>query len=228
MPYSIRSGPSDFSFGTPFDVPRTGGRRSSLTAAAAVRTLFIELRQAESPSAPYTHCNMLKGLWTAVLLPCALLGACTEHDYEGNTERVGGPIPNFDAGIGDAGEEDVTVTDAAQEAEAAAPVAWCARSAGEPSAFAVMAVCRRCHQDPPLQFAPFPLLTWDDTQQPFGITGRLRHQRMFEVVRDDVMPFRFSTIAPPVEPLSPDDKATLLNWLAQGAQPLGGRDCEGQ
>lgn len=171
---------------------------------------------------------MLKGLLPAVLLPCALLGACTEHDYEGNTGRVGGNIPNFDASISDASENDAAVDDAAQEAEAAAPVAWCGSSASEPSAYRVMAVCRRCHQEPQLHFAPFPLLTWDDTQQPYGVGGRLRHQRMFEVVRDDVMPFRFSTIDPPVAPLSAEDKATLLNWLAQGAQPLGGRACEGQ
>jgi hypothetical protein len=172
---------------------------------------------------------MVKGLLPAVLLPCALIGACTEHDYEGNTGRVGGNIPNFDASI-DVAESDGAVSDAAleAEAEAAAPVAWCGSSADEPSAYRVMAVCRRCHQDPPLQFAPFPLLTWDDTQQPYGVSGRLRHQRMFEVVRDDIMPFRFSTIDPPVEPLSAEDKATLLSWLAQGAQPLGGRACEGQ
>ncbi|HEY6557151.1 MAG TPA: hypothetical protein VI072_07755 [Polyangiaceae bacterium] len=72
------------------------------------------------------------------------------------------------------------------------------------------------------------MLTWDDTQQPYGVSGLLRHQRMFEVVRDDIMPFRFSPIEPPVEPLAAEDKATLLNWLAQGAQPLGGRACEGQ
>lgn len=178
---------------------------------------------------------MLKGLSPAVFVLCALLGACTEHDYEGNSDRVGGPIPSFDASVSDAAREDASVaddagSDAAQEAEAeaAAPVAWCASSAAEPSAYRVMAVCRRCHQDPPLFFAPFPLLTWEDTQQPFGISGRLRHERMFEVVRDDIMPFRFSTIDPPVQPLPPEDKATLLNWLAQGAEPLGGRACEGQ
>jgi hypothetical protein len=173
---------------------------------------------------------MLKGRLPAMFVSCALLGACTEHDYEGNTNRIGGSIPNLDASTADTGQDDGAVADAAQEAEAeaAAPVAWCESSADEPSAYRVMAVCRRCHQDPPLQFAPFPLLTWDDTQQPFGVSGRLRHERMFEVVRDDVMPFRFSTIEPPVEPLSPADKATLLNWLAQGAQPLGGRACEGQ
>ncbi|HMJ13370.1 MAG TPA: hypothetical protein VK524_18250 [Polyangiaceae bacterium] len=169
---------------------------------------------------------MLKASLPPLLAACALLASCTEQDYENNMGRVGDSVPNFDASLADAGVDDAA-DDASDAAEAAAPVAWCARSADEPSAYKVMAVCRRCHQNPPLNFAPFSLLTWDDTQQPYGISGRLRYERMFEVVGDDIMPFRFSTIDPPVQPLSAEDKVTLLNWLSQGAQPLGGRDCEG-
>lgn len=32
-------------------------------------------------------------------------------------------------------------------------------------------------------------------------------------------------IMPPVEPLTADEKATLLGWLKQGALPEGGTDC---
>jgi hypothetical protein len=155
-----------------------------------------------------------------------VLSACTEHDYENELSRVGSPVPDIDASSGDAAAPLDAATDA--NLDAGPPVPWCASSSDAPSAYRVMAVCRRCHQDPPLFLAPFGLLTWDDTQQPFGVLGRKRHERMFEVVRDDIMPYRFSTIDPPVLPLTSDDKATLLAWLAQGAQPIGGRDCEGQ
>jgi hypothetical protein len=34
-----------------------------------------------------------------------------------------------------------------------------------------------------------------------------------------------TNLMPPVEPLTADEKTTLLGWLEQGAKPVGGTDC---
>jgi hypothetical protein len=34
-----------------------------------------------------------------------------------------------------------------------------------------------------------------------------------------------TSLMPPVEPLTAEEKATLLAWLEQGAEPEGGTDC---
>jgi hypothetical protein len=86
-------------------------------------------------------------------------------------------------------------------------------------------VCQRCHQDPPLRGAPFALVTYEDTQQPFNASGKLRWQRMTEVVERDIMPFRGDPEVP-VGPLTCEEKSTLLAWLGQCAPPEGGTDCE--
>lgn len=148
--------------------------------------------------------------WT--LAVTVMLTACSSSDPD--LGRVGGPLP-------DAGE-----TNEDGGTDASVPVAWCAASDTEPSAYKVMAVCRRCHQNPPQFGAPFALMTWDDIQQPFG-DGK-RFQAMAAAVRGGTMPFQGSDIQPPVGPLGAADKATLLTWLDQGAQPVGGRACEGQ
>jgi hypothetical protein len=87
-------------------------------------------------------------------------------------------------------------------------------------------VCQRCHQDPPLHAAPFSLVTYEDTQQPFGAAGRRRWQRMKEVVESGFMPLRTLALDPPVEPLTCEERSTLLGWLGQCAPPEGGTDCE--
>jgi hypothetical protein len=87
-------------------------------------------------------------------------------------------------------------------------------------------VCQRCHTEPQLFGAPFPLITYEDTQQPFG-PDKLRWQRMQEVVEVDLMPLRGTGIDPEVMPLECEPKATLMGWLNQCAQPVGGTECDG-
>jgi hypothetical protein len=77
--------------------------------------------------------------------------------------------------------------------------------------------CQRCHQDPELNGAPFPLLTWDDTRVEFGAV--LVYQAMLEAVDDDFMPPTWLDVNPPVQPLTTVEKQTLLDWLEAGAPP---------
>ena len=79
----------------------------------------------------------------------ALLTACADH--EADLEREGGPIPEYDSGAmpEDAGGvETGTVT-------------WCQASA------VLEQVCQRCHTDPLANGAPFPLVTYENTQAPY-------------------------------------------------------------
>ena len=88
-------------------------------------------------------------------------------------------------------------------------------------------VCNRCHQDPPLVGAPFPLLTYEDTQMPFDTHGKLRYQRMREVIQPDGaphMPFKSMTIVVPE--LTAAEFATLDAWLACPTPTAQGQGCE--
>jgi hypothetical protein len=50
---------------------------------------------------------------------------------------------------------------------------------------------------------------------------------MQEVVETNLMPLMGTDIDPPVMPLTCEEKATLLGWLNQCAQPEGGTECDG-
>jgi len=147
----------------------------------------------------------------AFVISC--LVACTEH--EPTLERRGGPLP-------DAGE----TPDPPEECDGAGgaggvpatPVSFCQAE------IVLRTVCQRCHQEPPLHGAPFALMTWEDTQQPFE-PGKPRWQRMREVVETDFMPPRGIRLEPPVMPLTCEEKSTLLGWLRQCAEDEGGTDC---
>jgi hypothetical protein len=83
--------------------------------------------------------------------------------------------------------------------------------------------CQRCHGDPRANGAPFPLLTYEDTQVIDG-RGVPRFQRMREAVESGYMPATFLDLEPPVAPLEPDEKTLLLAWLAHG-EAVGGTRC---
>jgi hypothetical protein len=85
--------------------------------------------------------------------------------------------------------------------------------------------CNPCHQDPPQNGAPFPLLTYADTQKPYGPTT-LISQQMF----DQIQPCG-SPRMPLGGMLTTDDFNTLSDWLAGCAQPIPagqGCGCPGQ
>ncbi len=91
----------------------------------------------------------------------------------------------------------------------------------------VHGVCNRCHQDPPLIGAPFPLLTYEDTQMPYDTHGKLRYQRMREVIQpagSPHMPFTSTSIVVP--PLTAAQFATLDAWLACPTPTAQGVGCE--
>jgi hypothetical protein len=134
-----------------------------------------------------------------------------------------------DAASTDAASADASQTEAgdAEPSDARAdapfdpdvPVSWCA-------AYTVInCVCQQCHRDPPRNSAPFPLMSYPDTQAPYG--NRVVWQAMLNAVQTDYMPFQGfgDTITPPVKPLTPARKNTLLGWLEQGAQTVGGESC---
>ncbi len=92
--------------------------------------------------------------------------------------------------------------------------------------------CQRCHQDPPQNGAPFPLLTYADTQVASPTTNNptaKRFQEMERVVSMGLMPDQSLTLDPPVSALTCQEKATLLGWLRNGAvaAPVGADDCAG-
>ena len=84
--------------------------------------------------------------------------------------------------------------------------------------------CRRCHNNPQFNGAPFPLLTWDDTQQPYD-DELLRWEKMKEVIESGFMPFVELDVQPPVQDLTKAEKATMLAWLGDGAKPVYGVAC---
>lgn len=73
--------------------------------------------------------------------------------------------------------------------------------------------CQRCHTDPPKNGAPFPLLSYEDTQE------EERYEQVGDAVSRDFMPPLWLEVDPPVEPLSCGEKETLLAWIEQGAPP---------
>ena len=80
----------------------------------------------------------------------------------------------------------------------------------------LIARCQPCHQSPPLNGAPFPLMSYEDTLAPFNRSLR-RWQRMAEVI-DPTATFH---MPPPGQPqLTVDELATLRGWLATCAQPV--------
>lgn len=130
--------------------------------------------------------------------------------------RRGGELPDTN-GTGGEGA-------AAGGADSGAEVAFC-------DALEVMrAKCQRCHGDPLENAAPVPFLTYEDTQARYYDTERKFSDVMPSVVERDIMPYVSlndgpTPIMPPVEPLTVEEKATLLAWLKQGALPAGGTDC---
>jgi hypothetical protein len=71
-------------------------------------------------------------------------------------------------------------------------------------------VCQFCHTNPPQHGAPFPLVTYANTQS--ELDGKPIYFWMEKYVSEEIMPL------PPVE-ISDADRAILLKWLRAGAPP---------
>jgi len=79
--------------------------------------------------------------------------------------------------------------------------------------------CVRCHGSPPAHGAPFSLDSYDATQVPSHDGKTIRADRMGEVITSGFMPLTSLRLDPPVESLSCEEKATLLEWIDRGAPP---------
>jgi hypothetical protein len=91
--------------------------------------------------------------------------------------------------------------------------------------------CHCCHQDPPKNFAPFPLLTYELTREVYSMTtGKLRWERMAEVIQPEGAPHMPLLSA---AQLSSTQKQVLDDWFAACAPPAseygdGGPGCDEQ
>jgi hypothetical protein len=104
------------------------------------------------------------------------------------------------------------------------PISFCAALA------VIRAKCQRCHQDPPKNGAPAPFLTYEDTQAQYFDSEFKYFELMLVDVDKRFMPLIAlndppTSLMPPVEPLTDEERGTLLSWLQQGAKPTGGTDC---
>ena len=157
----------------------------------------------------------------AAALGVLFVASCGDQSSE---RRGGGEIPDLTGGSGQALPDPGAA--GANDAGAAGalptgPVPWC-------DAYRILnCVCQQCHQAPPLNGAPFPLLSYDDTQARYPFkSSKPIWQQMQTVVGNGFMPYQGDpTVMPAVQPLPAPQKATLLAWLAEGALPEGGTDC---
>jgi hypothetical protein len=86
--------------------------------------------------------------------------------------------------------------------------------------------CQHCHSDPPQHGAPFPEVTYQDLEQPFGSNGLHRWQRMAQVIVPGATPIHMPPAGQPQ--LSDAELNTLLDWFAQCAPPQpAGTGCPG-
>jgi hypothetical protein len=147
--------------------------------------------------------------------------ACAEDP---TIERSGGPE------VGPQGDGGAGVVDVPSGAGTAAggtsqgPVAFCA------ALTVVRAKCQRCHGSPLQNGAPAPFITYEDTQAPYYATTQKWTDVMGGAVMRGFMPYVAlndppTSLTPAVQPLTVEEKATLLGWLSEGALPEGGTNC---
>ena len=158
--------------------------------------------------------RFLPALW--VLASCAVVACASDDPY---VERRGDPIPDPTADGGNGGG-----TNADGGVGSADLVPFC------DALQVIRAKCQRCHQDPPQHGAPAPFLTYEDTQAKYPNTEMTYADFMLHDVESGLMPFVAlnnppTSLMPPVEPLTDEEKNTLVTWLKQGAKPVGGTDC---
>lgn len=168
------------------------------------------------PAAPRATVGSVKASFLRIVVLAALAPwGCGSDDPE--VVRRGGDLPDTNGAGGEG-------TAAAGGADSGGEIAFC------DALRVVRSKCQRCHGDPLENAAPAPFLTYEDTQAPYYDTERKYADVMLTAVERDIMPYvslndGLTPIMPPVEPLTVEEKATLLGWLKQGALPAGGTDC---
>jgi hypothetical protein len=109
-----------------------------------------------------------------------------------------------------------------EEASADEPtgsVSWCQVSA------VLQAKCQRCHVGAGLNGAPFPLVSYDDTQVVEKSGDTRRWQIMQIMVEQGFMPPNDPRLDPPPAKLTSDEMVVLTTWFGEGAKPVGGTAC---
>jgi uncharacterized membrane protein len=79
------------------------------------------------------------------------------------------------------------------------------------------AKCHACHSDPPRNYAPMPITTWEQVQDfaPTHTDGPAIYELIGKRIHDDKFPM------PPIRQpqLTDEERATLDAWIAQCAPP---------
>ncbi|HEX3769881.1 MAG TPA: hypothetical protein VHV30_03405 [Polyangiaceae bacterium] len=146
------------------------------------------------------------------LAAVVLAGACGGGDPASPTFE---PVTSAEAGSDDAASSTETST-----GEGGAPFASCGSEPASGSIPAdvqtvLAAKCQVCHQDPPINGAPFPLLTYAEIHSIFA-ANIPKYQEMHALIQPDGSPHMPFGKAPQ---LSTDEFSTLDNWLLDCAPP---------
>jgi hypothetical protein len=151
-----------------------------------------------------------------------LAGWCgCNGDY--TLERKGGPFP-MEPVIETAGTGGTASMSVGGEGGGVEPIKFC------DALVVVRNKCQRCHGNPLQNAAPVAFLKQEDFQAPYYSSTLKWWEAAVDVVGRDVMPLVAlndppTSLMPPVEPLTLDEKSTLLGWLKDGALAEGGTDC---
>jgi hypothetical protein len=107
----------------------------------------------------------------------------------------------------------------ADEDEPTGSVTWCQASK------VLAAKCQRCHVGAGLLGAPFPLVSYEDTQVVEESGERRRWEVMKVMVEQGFMPPNDPRLNPPAAQLTSDEMSTLMAWFNEGAKAVGGTSC---
>jgi hypothetical protein len=111
-------------------------------------------------------------------------------------------------------------SDEPSDDEPTGTVSWCQVSE------VLEAKCQRCHVGAGLHGAPFPLVSFDDTQVVEKSGDSRRWERMQLMVDQGFMPPEDPRLDPPPAKLTSEEKTILMTWFEEGARAVGGTDCD--
>lgn len=152
-------------------------------------------------------------VWRLLSISLVLVAACTEHDWQREIDRVGGPIP--DPGVSCPVEPD-------PEAQLPCDIRK------------ILKVCQQCHTgpEPRPNGAPFPLHTFNDV---LGDYGGPIYQAMYQAVKSDFMPlcadgsclpaYEASLVGGKPSALTPEEKAAFLAYFKCPEPVFGEQPC---
>ncbi len=161
--------------------------------------------------------RLVPWLLTSVVAAIAGIGCGGGSPASPTFTPTGAPEPEPGASTADAG---ISLAGDGSAEEVAAAFARCGTSpatGGFPADVAAVLSdkCQTCHTNPPLNGAPFPLLTYEDVHQLFAGTIPI-YQEMYMLIQPGSTPHMPFGKAPP---LTTDQFTTLSEWLLACALP---------